>query len=244
MNLGQGEPTGWLLAKGTHRRHTVVLSVAAAFATLGVAAVVAQAQTTTTTAGPSFPSPNCAVTTIKLGGLSATEFFGLSGGPTGFSQSFGIQAGSEGPSALRCIRLELDNPTPGDLVPIGGYVIQGFAFDPNTPAGQGSGIKGVQVFLDDPDQGGIAVGEAATGASAGGTAANQFRLPNGRAAGFGDQFANSGFRVTVQIPASANGAGHVLFVATQSLAGNRLGAVAVPIAVGALTPLPRLAPMP
>jgi hypothetical protein len=46
------------------------------------------------------------------------------------------------------------------------------------------------------------------------------------------------------IPASANGAGHVLFVATQSLAGNRLGEVAVPIAVGALTPLPRLAPMP
>ena len=175
-----------------------------------------QAQTSTTTAGPSVPAPNCAVTTVKLGGLSATEFFGLSGGPTGFSQSFGVQTGTDSPAALRCIRLELDNPTPGDLVPIGGYVIQGFAFDPNTPAGQGGG----------------------------GAAANQFGLPNGRATAFGDQFANSGFRVTVQIPASATGAAHVLFVATQSLAGNRLGEVAVPIAVGALTPLPRLAPMP
>jgi hypothetical protein len=91
-------------------------------------------------------------------------------------------------------------------------------------------------------QGGIAVGEITTGVS--GAAANQLGLPNGRAAAFGDQFANSGFRVTLHIPASANGAGHVLFVATQSLAGNRLGEVAVPIAVGALTPLPRLAPMP
>ena len=73
-------------------------------------------------------------------------------------------------------------------------------------------LRGVQVFLDDPDQGGIAV--------------------------------NSGFRVTVQIPASANGAEHLPVVATRSLAGNRLGEVAVPIAVGALTPLPRLVPMP
>src|SRR5438067_4317061 len=102
---------------------------------------------------------------------------------------------------------------PGDLVPIGEYVIEEFAFDANTPTGQGSGITGVQVFLDDPDQGGIALGEAATSGSsiATGTPANQFGLPNGLAAGFGDQFANSGFRVTVQIPISANGAGHALF---------------------------------
>src|SRR5258706_550515 len=82
------------------------------------------------------PSPNCAVTTVKLGGLSATEFFGLSGGPSGFNQSFGVQASADRPPAQRCIRLELDNPAPGDLVPIGGYVIEGFAFDPNTPTGQ------------------------------------------------------------------------------------------------------------
>jgi len=97
------------------------------------------------------------------------------------------------------------------------------------------------VFLDDPDQGGIDVGDTTTGVS--GAGANQFGLPNGRAAAFGDQFVNSGFRATVQIPASANGAGHLL-VAPRSLAGNRLGEVAVPIAVGALTPLPRLVPMP
>src|SRR5438270_7846224 len=41
-----------------------------------------------------------------------------------------------------------------------------FTFDPNTPAGQGTGITGVQVFLDDPDQGGIAIGEVTTTTSA------------------------------------------------------------------------------
>ena len=85
------------------------------------------------------------------------------------------------------------------------------------------------------------MGEATTSASA---VANQFGLPNGRAAAVADQFANSGFRVTIQIPASANGAGHALFVVTQSQDGNRVGEVAVPIAVGALTPLPRLTPVP
>jgi hypothetical protein len=237
MKLQHGGPSDWLSARSRRR---VALGLTAAFAMIGIGAVAVNAQTSPMAPSTSIPSQNCAVTTVKLGGLSATEFFGLSGGPTGFSQSFGVQTGSDTPAALRCIRLELDNPTPGDLVPIGGYVIQGFAFDPNTPAGQGAGVKGVQVFLDDPDQGGIRVGEATASA----TAANQFGLPNDRAAAFGDQFANSGFHVTVQIPASANGAGHVLFVATQSLAGNRLGEVAVPIAVGALTPLPRLTPMP
>src|SRR5258708_28405949 len=175
MNFAQHQPADWLLAKGTRRKHAWALGVAVAFAMLIAGVVMVQAQTSATTAGPSVPAPNCAVTTVKLGGLSATEFFGLSGGPSGFSQSFGVQTGNNSPAALRCIRLELDNPTPGDLVPIGGYVIQGFAFDPNTPAGQGGGVKGVQVFLDDPDQGGIPVGAATASASA----ANQFGLPNG-----------------------------------------------------------------
>jgi hypothetical protein len=234
MNFGLFEPMAWTLAKSVRRAGPLVLGAAGACAVLGLGAAGARAQTSTTAL-----SPNCAVTTVTLGGLSATEFFGLSGGPTGFNQSFGVQAGADRPAAQRCIRLELANPSPGDLVPIGGYVIEGFAFDPNASTSQGSGISGVQVFLDDPDQGGIAVGQATTSTNPGSTA-NQFGMPNGRAAAFGDQFANSGFRVTIQIPASANGAGHVLFVSTQSAAGNRLGEVAVPVAVGALTPLPRL----
>jgi hypothetical protein len=191
------------------------------------------------------PSPNSAVTTVRLGGLNATEFFGLSGGPTGFNQSCGVQPGGDKPLAQRCIRLELANPSPGDLVPIGCYVMEGFAFDPNSAAAQGSGIAGVQVFLDDPDQGGIFLGEATTSVTASTTAAaaNQYGMSNARAAAFGDQFANSGFRVTVQIPATANGAGHALVVSTRSTAGDRLGQIAVPVAVGALTPLPRL-PLP
>ena len=230
---------GVLVRKG----RLLAIGVAAACTLLGLSAAVVLAQTSATA---SVSTPNCAVTTLKLGGLNATEFFGLSGGPAGFNQSFGVQPGADRPSAQRCIRLELANPSPGDLVPIGGYVIEGFAFDPNTPAGQGSGITGVQIFLDDPDQGGIAVGEATTSTNSNlSTApANQFGVPNGRAAAFGDQFANSGFRVIVQIPASANGAGHALFVSTRSASGDRLGEVAIPVAIGALTPLPRLPLMP
>jgi hypothetical protein len=59
----------------------------------------------------------------------------------------------------RCIRLEVANPTPGDLIPVGGYVLRGFTFDPTARTTQGSGINSVQVFLDDPNQGGSVVGE-------------------------------------------------------------------------------------
>jgi hypothetical protein len=241
MNRDQRTRLTWVWAKGHRRRHSLLATVAGASAALCLAAAGAPAQPPPAASGPSAPPPNCAVTTIRLAGLDATQFFGLSGGPTGFSQSFGVQPGADRPAAQRCIRLELANPSPGDLLPIGGYVIDGFAFDPNTPNGQGSGISGIQVFLDDPDQGGVAIGQAtASTSTTTSSPANQFGLANGRAAAFGEQFANSGFHLTVQIPVSANGAGHALFVSTQSATGNRLGAVAVPVAVGALTPLPRL----
>jgi hypothetical protein len=241
MTCDRRERATWLLATGRRQGHALLATtVAVAAALLCLEAASAQAQPSPAASGAPVPPPHCAVTTIRLAGLDATEFFGLSGGPNGFSQSFGVQPGADTSAAQRCIRLELANPSPGDLLPIGGYVIDGFAFDPNAPVGQGSGISGVQVFLDDPDQGGIAIGQATASTTTTGSAANQFGLANGRAAAFGEQFANSGFHITVQIPVSANGAGHALFVSAQSATGNRLGAVAVPVAVGALTPLPRL----
>jgi hypothetical protein len=181
---------------------------------------------------------NCAVTTARIGTVDVTEFFGVRGGAAGFRDSFAAPA-SQAPSSepfqtpvQRCIRLEVENPTPGDLVPVGGYVLGGFAFDPTAGPNQGSGIRSIQVFLDDPNQGGSVVGESSAGS---GTSSKGFGLASPRGAAFGDQFANSGFQMTVQIPSSAAGSPHALFVVALSSAG-RVGTVALPVVVGNLTP--------
>src|SRR5438552_1887114 len=117
--------------------------------------------TAQTTPMLSAAEPNCAVSTARIGTLDVTQFFGLAGGASGFSQTFGLantQGGASAESvAQRCMRVDVENPSPGDLVPVGGYVMGGFAFDPN--ATTGSGIRGVQVFLDDPNQGGAIIGQ-------------------------------------------------------------------------------------
>jgi hypothetical protein len=134
--------------------------------------------------------------------------------------------------AQRCIRLEVENPTPGDLIPVGGYVLGGFAFDPTVAGTQGSGTNSIQVFLDDPNQGGSVVGQVSAGSD---TSSKGFGLVSARGAAFGDQFANSGFQLTVQIPSSAAGSPHALFVVALS-SGGRLGSAALPVVVGNLTP--------
>jgi hypothetical protein len=188
----------------------------AGLAALGVLAVlvigsarVAGAQTASPPAAAPAPTTNCAVTTARIGTLDVTQLFG-------------VRDPTMSPTA--CLRLEVENPTPGDLVPVGGYVMGGFAFDPSSTTG--SGVTGVQVFLDDPNQGGSVIGS---------TTPKTLGLASARAANFGDQFANSGFNLTVQIPASAGGATHAIFVVAQAATGS-VGTVAVPVAVGNLTP--------
>ena len=56
----------------------------------------------------------------------------------------------------------------------GGYVIEGFAFDPTTPASQGTGIAGVR-FPGDPDEGGTILGSTSTDQTTP-TSAGQFGL--------------------------------------------------------------------
>jgi hypothetical protein len=166
---------------------------------------VASAQTSAT---PS--APNCAITTARIGTLDIIQFFGVRDATTAQQSA--------------CLRLEVANPTPGDLVPAGGYVIGGFAFDPASTSGPG--VTEVQVFLDDPNQGGSVIGS---------TSAKGLGLSSSTAASFGDQFASSGFTLTVQIPTSAAGGPHALFIAAQANSG-RVGTVAIPVVVGNLTP--------
>jgi hypothetical protein len=185
-------------------RPSVLATIGVLAALVAGSAVVATAQTT-----PVPPAANCAVSTARIGTLDVTQLFG-------------VRDATTAPGA--CLRLEVENPTPGDLVPVGGYVMGGFAFDPASTSGPA--ITGVQVFLDDPNQGGSVIGS---------TNAKTFGLASARGANFGDQFANSGFNLTVQIPASASGATHAIFVVAQATTG-RVGTVAVPVAVGNLTP--------
>ena len=222
-----------MFSKSPASRRLGPLAALAMFAALAVSGAVAGAQTTAgapTGTPTTTPDQNCAVSTARIGSVDVTEFFGIRGGASGFAQNFG---GPDQTVVQRCIRLEVNNPAPSDLLPVGGYVITGFAFDPTTGASSGSGITSVQVFLDDPNQGGSIVGEARIDSA---TAAGKgLGIASARGAAFGDQFANSGFRLTVQIPSSAAGNQHALFVLAQASSG-RVGTIAVPVIVGNLTP--------
>lgn len=59
------------------------------------------------------------------------------------------------------INLEIGNPSPGDTIHVGAFVIEGVAFDREAP--DGTGIDHVQIFLDNRDTGGMLVGEANLG---------------------------------------------------------------------------------
>jgi hypothetical protein len=60
-----------------------------------------------------------------------------------------------------CPVLSVANPSPGDDVIPGAYVISGEAYDPN--ATQGAGITRVDLFLGERDQGGLILGSAVPG---------------------------------------------------------------------------------
>jgi hypothetical protein len=53
---------------------------------------------------------------------------------------------------------QLSNPNPDDVLPFGGYVVSGTAYDP--ASSQGPGVDRIQFFLDPRDQGGWLLGTA------------------------------------------------------------------------------------
>lgn len=117
-------------------RRTSSLAIAAGVLSLLVlCAAVVGAQS-----NPPATNQNCAVSTTRIGSIDVTQFFGLHGGATSFAENFMTASGqgttsqsSQTPAQL-CIRLEVENPTPGDLIPVGGYVLGGFTFDPTAAA--------------------------------------------------------------------------------------------------------------
>jgi hypothetical protein len=154
----------------------------AAVALAGVSAVLAQ------TATPASSQP-CAVMTSRIGSLDLNQVFGPSGS---LAQSD------------TCLRIQPNNPSPGDILPVGGYVIQGSAYDPSSASGPG--IASVDVFLDDPNAGGQSIGHASV-------------------------FDGSNFKLVAQIPKTAQGQEHAIFVSALTTSGVR-ASVAVPVGVG------------
>jgi len=57
--------------------------------------------------------------------------------------------------------MDVGNPSPGDTIHVGGYVIDGTAFD--KAAQSGSGIDRLEIFLDSRDSGGMFLTDATPG---------------------------------------------------------------------------------
>jgi len=58
--------------------------------------------------------------------------------------------------------VDVSNPSPGDTIHAGGYVIDGVAFD--KAAQSGSGVDRIEIFLDSRDSGGMFLTQATPGA--------------------------------------------------------------------------------
>jgi len=71
------------------------------------------------------------------------------------------------PVSASTVTFDVANPSPGDTIKVGGYVIEGVAVDRS--ATSGTGIDRIDVFLDNRDTGGTIVGEATFSSSGSGT---------------------------------------------------------------------------
>jgi len=78
------------------------------------------------------------------------------------SESGGAPAQSPAEKAAQ-MYLEVSNPSGGDSIHVGGYMMEGMAFD--RAADEGAGIDHVEIFLDNRDTGGVLIGSGQMGAA-------------------------------------------------------------------------------
>jgi hypothetical protein len=132
--------------------------------------------------------------------------------------SFAASAQPAPTTGQDCPVLQLSNPNPGDLLPNGGYVTSGIAFDPAAPSG--TGIARVDFFLGSRDSGGLFLGTTVPGTAT-----------DPRA-----------FQLEVKLPNAARGDDFVAY-AFSSLT-SAFTAVSVPVHVGAIVPTTGRTPTP
>src|ERR1700716_1500999 len=92
-------------------------------------------------------------TVLELGGVAAVA----QAEPAGSEM-----AAPDEQAAPSRMYFDVGNPSMGDSVHVGGFLIEGIAFD--RAADEGSGIERIDVFMDDRDAGGTLVGRGALGA--------------------------------------------------------------------------------
>jgi hypothetical protein len=122
--------------------------------------------------------------------------------------------------AASCVRLELDNPHPGDTVPVGHYTISGRAVDTS-----GASIDRVQLFLEDRNLGGTPIGEADVSPG-----------PNSPANVLDSSLGGNGaFSVLADTSSSNTDVGpHTIFGYAHSTSGTEVS-LAVPVVLGTLS---------
>jgi len=130
--------------------------------------------------------------------------------------------------------IQLANPTTGDLLPLGDYLVSGTAYDPM--ATTGSGISHVDLFVGRRELGGVFLGTAVPGQDTIANVAPDTRL------------AETGFQLTVTLPQSMTG-GRDFVAYAYSSTNEQVGTESVPVYIGVAptpTPVPEkpLAPQP
>jgi len=113
------------------------------------------------------------------------------------------------------IMLTIGNPEPSATILSGNYSVEGTAWDQS--ATSGNGVDRIDVFLDNRDNGGLFLASAQPGI------ANPTQ-------GSGSQFANSGWRVTVNLPKNQTGLHTLAFYAHSSVTGGEK-VIEVPVTI-------------
>jgi hypothetical protein len=123
--------------------------------------------------------------------------------------------------------LQVANPSAGDTLLMGDYIISGLAYAPGQSSSQGVGVDRVDFFLGSRDAGGMFLGSAVPGQSA-----ELNATP-------GSLLAMGGFVTKITVPTQIKGSTTFFAYAHSSLTGQET-VVSVPVSVGAPpTPTPR-----
>ena len=141
-----------------------------------------------------------------LGALSVAAALGVGALPA-FAQS----APPASSGGCGTIDFQLANPTPGSRVEAGSDIVQGVAMATNAPGGA-TGIDHVDFFLGSRDEGGVSLGSAVPGMTAG-------------------PFGPGSFQATVDFPTSQIGE-HDLWAYAHSSVTGQESVISVPIAIG------------
>src|SRR5579864_2433877 len=136
-----------------------------------------------------------------LGPLSVAAALGVSTLPA-FAQSSG---------SCSSIQFQLSNPDPGSRIEAGNDIVSGVAMDINAPSGS-TGVDRVDFFLGNRDEGGISLGSAVPGMTAG-------------------PFGPGSFQTTLDFP-NTNLGGHDLFAYAHDSVTGQESVISEPISVG------------